>query len=165
MGPSPFLERGASPGSEGVSADSTRKGRRRLWFPQNGPRAPDGTASSHGARRAGSQAPRTAYPGGSRFLGADATSRFRKVRETTIGRGIQPAGGRVVLKTVFLEEAARLLGVSRRTIYYRIREGKLATARTPGGTQRVLVDSIAALLREEVGGASADPIASRRAPG
>lgn len=56
-----------------------------------------------------------------------------------------------MLKTVFLEEAARLLGVSRRTVYYRIREGRLATVRTPGGSQRVLIESIAALLREEVG--------------
>jgi excisionase family DNA binding protein len=59
-----------------------------------------------------------------------------------------------VLKTVFLEEAARLLGVSRRTVYYRIREGKLATVRTLGGSQRVLVESIAALLRQEPGGES-----------
>ena len=52
-------------------------------------------------------------------------------------------------KSVFVEEAARMLGVSRRTIYYRIREGRLQTVRTPNGTQRVLVDSIEALRRDE----------------
>jgi predicted site-specific integrase-resolvase len=39
------------------------------------------------------------------------------------------------------------LGVSRRTVYYRIREGRLQTIRTRGGSQRVLWSSIEALLR------------------
>lgn len=55
-----------------------------------------------------------------------------------------------VLKTVFVEEAARLLGVSRRTVYNRIRDGRLLTIKTTGGTRRVVVDSITALLREEL---------------
>jgi excisionase family DNA binding protein len=55
-----------------------------------------------------------------------------------------------MVRTVFVEEAARLLGVSRRTVYYRIRQGKLVTVKTPGGSSRVLVDSISALLREEL---------------
>jgi len=42
-----------------------------------------------------------------------------------------------------------MLGISRRTVYYRIREGRLRTVRTHGGSQRVLVESIEALLREE----------------
>ena len=37
---------------------------------------------------------------------------------------------------------AELLGVSRRTIYNRIREGRLQTIRTLGGSQRVLIDSV-----------------------
>ena len=49
---------------------------------------------------------------------------------------------------MFVEEAATLLGVSRRTVYYRIREGKLRTIRTRCGSQRVLLESIEALLRE-----------------
>jgi excisionase family DNA binding protein len=49
---------------------------------------------------------------------------------------------------VFVDDAAALLGVSRRTIYYRIREGKLRTIRTRGGSQRILIESIEALLRE-----------------
>ncbi|MES1255534.1 MAG: helix-turn-helix domain-containing protein [Acidobacteriota bacterium] len=55
----------------------------------------------------------------------------------------------VSARSVFVEDAAALLGVSRRTIYYRIRDGKLATIRTRGGSQRVLVESIGALLRQE----------------
>ena len=38
--------------------------------------------------------------------------------------------------------------MSRRTVYYRIREGRLQTIRTRCGSQRVLVSSIEALLRE-----------------
>jgi excisionase family DNA binding protein len=55
------------------------------------------------------------------------------------------AGGR----SLFIAEAAALLGVSKRTIYYRIREGRLVTVRTPCGSQRVLLASIEALLRDE----------------
>ena len=53
-----------------------------------------------------------------------------------------------MLSSVMIDDAARMLGVSRRTVYYRIREGRLQTVRTLGGTQRVLLDSIAALMRE-----------------
>lgn len=53
------------------------------------------------------------------------------------------------LRSVFVDEAASLLGVSRRTIYYRIREGRLRTIRTACGTQRVLRESIEALQRED----------------
>jgi excisionase family DNA binding protein len=45
-------------------------------------------------------------------------------------------------RSVSLDHAARLLHVSRRTIYYRIRAGRLRTIRTLGGSQRVLVDSM-----------------------
>ena len=45
-------------------------------------------------------------------------------------------------RSVSLDHAAELLGVSRRTIYNRIREGRLLTIRTLGGSQRVLVDSM-----------------------
>lgn len=44
-----------------------------------------------------------------------------------------------------------MLGVSRRTVYYRIREGRLVTIRTKCGSQRVLVASIQKLLREMAG--------------
>ena len=49
----------------------------------------------------------------------------------------QPQVGR----SVSIEQAAMLLGVSRRTVYYRIRDGRLRTIRTIGGSQRVLMDS------------------------
>ncbi len=52
--------------------------------------------------------------------------------------GTEPRVGR----SVSLDHAAELLGVSRRTIYNRIREGRLVTIRTLGGSQRVLLDSV-----------------------
>ena len=45
-------------------------------------------------------------------------------------------------RSVTIDQAAQLLGVSRRTVYYRIREGRLRTVRTIGGSQRVLVESL-----------------------
>jgi excisionase family DNA binding protein len=53
-------------------------------------------------------------------------------------RGFEPRIGR----SVSLDHAAEILGVSRRTIYNRIREGRLQTIRTIGGSQRVLLDSV-----------------------
>jgi excisionase family DNA binding protein len=53
-----------------------------------------------------------------------------------------PAGSDPTLgRSVSLDRAARLLQVSRRTIYNHIRSGRLATIRTYG-SQRVLVTSI-----------------------
>jgi excisionase family DNA binding protein len=54
-----------------------------------------------------------------------------------------------MLTSVMIDQAAELLGVSRRTVYYRIREGRLLTIRTIGGSQRVLLASIQALLRQD----------------
>jgi excisionase family DNA binding protein len=45
-------------------------------------------------------------------------------------------------RSVTIDQAANLLQVSRRTIYNRIRDGKLQTIRTIGGSQRVLVSSL-----------------------
>lgn len=45
-------------------------------------------------------------------------------------------------RSVSIDQAAHLLNVSRRTIYNRIRDGRLRTVRTLGGSQRVLVDSL-----------------------
>lgn len=52
--------------------------------------------------------------------------------------GFEPRIGR----SVSLDHAAQMLGVSRRTVYNRIREGRLQTIRTRGGSQRVLLDSV-----------------------
>ncbi len=57
-------------------------------------------------------------------------------------------------RSVSLDHAAQILGVSRRTIYNRIRDGRLQTIRTLGGSQRVLIESV-------TGGISAGPTASR----
>ena len=45
-------------------------------------------------------------------------------------------------RSVTIDQAAILLHVSRRTIYNRIRDGKLQTIRTIGGSQRVLLSSL-----------------------
>ena len=45
-------------------------------------------------------------------------------------------------RSVSIEQAGHLLSLSRRTVYYRIREGRLQTIRTLGGSQRVLVESL-----------------------
>lgn len=50
-------------------------------------------------------------------------------------------------RSFLIDDAARLLGVSRRTVYYRIREGRLLTIRAKCGSQRVLLSSIEALMR------------------
>jgi excisionase family DNA binding protein len=54
-----------------------------------------------------------------------------------------------MVQSLLLEQAAELLGVSRRTVYYRIRDGRLRTVRARCGSQRVLIDSIEELLREQ----------------
>lgn len=50
----------------------------------------------------------------------------------------QPRIGR----SVSLDQACQMLQVSRRTVYNWIREGRLQTIRTLGGSQRVLVESV-----------------------
>lgn len=64
--------------------------------------------------------------------------------DSTADNGFEPRIGR----SVSLDHAAELLGVSRRTIYNRIREGRLQTIRTLGGSQRVLLDSVMDLRGE-----------------
>jgi len=58
--------------------------------------------------------------------------------------GETPDGGFAprIGRSVSLDHAAEILGVSRRTIYNRIRDGRLQTIRTLGGSQRVLIDSV-----------------------
>ena len=65
--------------------------------------------------------------------------------ETTPEQNFEPRIGR----SVSLDHAAQLLNVSRRTIYNRIREGRLRTIRTLGGSQRVLLDSVHENLDQE----------------
>jgi excisionase family DNA binding protein len=54
------------------------------------------------------------------------------------------------VRSLLIDHAAELLGVSRRTVYYRIRDGRLRTIRTRCGSQRVLVDSAEEMLRDEM---------------
>src|SRR5262249_60617347 len=66
-------------------------------------------------------------------------------------------------RSVSLDHAAELLGVSRRTIYNRIRERRLQTVKTLGGSQRVTLESVEELrtqmdLPREERRATADPI-------
>jgi excisionase family DNA binding protein len=44
--------------------------------------------------------------------------------------------------SVLIDHAMQMLGVSRRTVYYWIRQGRLRTVRTRLGSQRVLLTSI-----------------------
>lgn len=59
-----------------------------------------------------------------------------------MSESIQPVGEPRIGRSVSIDQAAELLGVSRRTVYNRIREGRLITIRTLGGSQRVLIESL-----------------------
>jgi excisionase family DNA binding protein len=63
-------------------------------------------------------------------------------------------------RSVSLDQAAQLLRVSRRTIYNRIREGRLTTIRTLGGSQRVLLESLGYDVPDPSSTASAASMAS-----
>lgn len=83
--------------------------------------------------------------------GRNRSSRDRPSRGTqpAIPGGVSDHGGQDgTVRTVLIEQAARLMGVSRRTVYYRIREGRLETITTRCGTRRIVVRSFEALVRE-----------------
>ena len=61
---------------------------------------------------------------------------------------IEPGRGSRLPRSLLVDHAAALLGVSRRTVYNRIHEGRLKTIRTRSGTQRILRESLEALLRD-----------------
>jgi len=50
-------------------------------------------------------------------------------------------------RSLLIGDAAEILGVCRRTVYYWIRDGRLRTVTTIGGSKRVTVDSIEEVLR------------------
>ena len=50
--------------------------------------------------------------------------------------------GQSVARSLSLDQAREALGVSRRTLYYWIKRGRLQTVRTSMGSQRVLVESL-----------------------
>jgi excisionase family DNA binding protein len=45
-------------------------------------------------------------------------------------------------RSVLIDQATQILGVSKRTVYYWIRDGRLRTIRARCGSQRVLLSSI-----------------------
>lgn len=61
-------------------------------------------------------------------------------------------------RSVLIDQAMAMLGVSRRTVYYWIRQGRLQTIRTRCGSQRVLLSSMASLHH------SAEPAATAARP-
>ena len=63
-----------------------------------------------------------------------------------------------------IEQAAQLLGVSRRTVYNRIRDGKLQTIRTLGGSQRVLLTSLDEMRRLTLSRADAPALSRVEGP-
>ena len=65
-------------------------------------------------------------------------------RDQSVSSGFEPRIGR----SVSLDHAAAMLGVSRRTIYNRIRKSHLQTIRTAGGSQRVLLESLVAFTTQ-----------------
>jgi excisionase family DNA binding protein len=67
--------------------------------------------------------------------------------------------------SLLISDAAVLLGVSRRTVYYWIGQRRLDTVRTRGGSQRVLLSSIARRLREERGLPPLDELESQAPAG
>jgi excisionase family DNA binding protein len=50
--------------------------------------------------------------------------------------------------SLLIEQAAQVMGVSRRTVYYRIREGRLETIRTRCGSRRIVFRTLESLIRE-----------------
>jgi excisionase family DNA binding protein len=69
--------------------------------------------------------------------------------ESTVADHDTPSFEPRIGRSVSLDHAAELLGVSRRTIYNRIREGRLQTIRTIGGSQRVLLNSVNEVRRPQ----------------
>jgi excisionase family DNA binding protein len=55
--------------------------------------------------------------------------------------------GSLMARSLLIQDAAAVLGVCRRTVYYWIHDGKLRTVKTRGGTRRVTTESIAEVLR------------------
>ena len=74
------------------------------------------------------------------------------ISESAPEKGFEPRIGR----SVSIDHAAELLGVSRRTVYNRIRDGRLQTVRTLGGSQRVTLESVMAM-----GGRRVDSLSDR----
>ncbi len=62
-------------------------------------------------------------------------------------------------RSVLIDQAVAMLGVSRRTVYYWIRQGRLQTIRTRCGSQRVLLSSMGSRHRSSGPADAAAPAA------
>ena len=106
-----------------------------------------------GSARARARSSRTRYPPGNGFR--EVVAVWREIGRKTAQRRRASAEAPFVrsrarmAQSLLLGQAAELLGVSRRTVYYRIRDGRLRTIRVRCGSQRVLVESMEELLRQE----------------
>ena len=106
-----------------------------------------------GSARARARSSRTRYPPGNGFR--EVVAVWREIARKTAQRRRASAEAPFVrsrtrmAQSLLLDQAAELLGVSRRTVYYRIRDGRLRTIRVRCGSQRVLVESMEELLRQE----------------
>jgi hypothetical protein len=65
-------------------------------------------------------------------------------------------------RSISLDHAAELLGISRRAVYYRIRRGLLRTILLNSGTRRVLVESVSDYLRSKRESLEQTGVPSRR---
>jgi excisionase family DNA binding protein len=79
--------------------------------------------------------------------------------EQTYQSGLPQTAPAHLGRTVLIDQAMRMLGVSKRTVYYWIRQGRLRTIRTRGGSQRVLLESIRD-LGDSQAPAAARPVSS-----
>ena len=118
----------------------------------------------------------TCYPPGTSYPRQIAGNTLRAENRAGISEpppGTVPAAGlagddrMTDERSLLIEDASELLGISRRTVYYRIREGRLKTIRTRCGSQRILLSSIERLLCEMRGlpAPPAQPSAISRAAG
>ena len=84
------------------------------------------------------------WSGIGRAFGRPETHRMDTTDTSSASSASSPSNGLAprIGRSVSLDHAAQILGVSRRTIYNRIRDGRLQTIRTLGGSQRVLIDSV-----------------------
>ena len=86
--------------------------------------------------------------------------------QVLMNQPVEPASELRLGRSVSIDKAAELLNVSRRTVYNRIREGRLQTIRTMCGSQRVLVESLVHVgFRPQAFSASASAVTFGVRPG
>lgn len=66
------------------------------------------------------------------------------------GADVDDASRQSLGRTLLIADAARLMGVSRRTVYYRLRDGQLESIKTRGGSRRIVVHSLEWLRQQGI---------------